>query len=115
MAYFPVFGALSLTFYIVRRIIRHYDTGPTQYFIKSNLETGEALIKKLGLTAGEQVSLTNGSTGFEVHVEARGTGSTYELIGKIEDNELFINVHQKMARGKIYAIDGDVVTVEFNY
>ena len=118
MAYIPVFGILSITFFVIRKIYNASNGGgntPKQYFIKADLQTGVPLIKKLALSPGEPVSLVNGSEGFEVHVEARGTGSYYELIGKVDDRELYARVRKNSVRGKIFNIDGDLVTIEFTY
>lgn len=115
MAYIPVFGILSLTFFIIRKIYNASKAGPKEYFIKADLQTGEPLIKKLGLTAGEQLLLVNVENSFEVKVQARGATAMYEDIGTIEDRELYERVLKGTVKGKIFFIYNGVVTVELNY
>ena len=86
-----------------------------EYFVTSNLTVPVETIKASGIDAGEAVTLKLGEEIQTVSVHATGTSWTPVHLGNITDYELYSKVSNDRAKATIYAINGDIVTLEFKY
>jgi hypothetical protein len=86
-----------------------------EYMITANMKMHPQDIANSGIETGELVTLTPASETHKVDLFATGTSWTPVLLGSIVDAELFYKLQQRKASAKIYAINGNLVTVELKY
>lgn len=114
-----VLTVLSIIIWIVSKVSNSSSSSSSsstvpEYDITANLKVDPALINQLNLGAGDAVTLEC-INGQDVNVIVQGSSWTPVSIGTISDIELSHKVRQKLARAKIFTINGDLVTVEFKY
>lgn len=85
------------------------------YFVTANLKVPVETIRASGIEAGETVTLQPSGDLQTTNIMATGTSWTPVHLGNIIDYELFAKVSKGRATAKIFAINGDVVTIEFKY
>lgn len=88
---------------------------PKEYFVTANLKVPVETVKASGIDVGEAVTLQLTNEPQTVSIHAQGTSWTPVHLGNVTDYELYSKVSQNNARARIYAINGDVVTLEFVY
>lgn len=86
-----------------------------EYFVTANLKVPVETVKTSGIDVGEAVTLQLTGEPQTVSVHAQGTSWTPVHLGNVIDYELYSKVSSNNARARIYAINGDVVTLEFVY
>ena len=91
--------------------------GPAEkeYMITANLTMNPETITTSGIGIGETVTLAPAQETHKIDLFATGTSWTPVSLGSIVDAELSYKVMQKKAIAKIFAINGDLVTVELKY
>ncbi|WP_294822366.1 hypothetical protein [uncultured Flavobacterium sp.] len=91
------------------------DTQRKEYFVTANLKVPVETVKASGIDVGEAVTLQLTGEPQTVSVHGQGTSWTPVHLGNITDYELYSKVSGNNARARIYAINGDIVTLEFVY
>ncbi len=112
-----IITVISLILGIVK-LVSGGDKSPErqkEYFVTANLKVPIETVQSSGIDAGETVTLQPTGEPQTVSVHATGTSWTPVHLGNITDYELYSKVSQSRASAKIYAINGDVVTLEFVY
>lgn len=89
--------------------------GEPDYMITANMKMHPQDIANSGIEAGETVTLKAAHETHKIDLFATGTSWTPVLLGSIVDAELSYKLEQTRASAKIYAINGDLVTVELKY
>lgn len=92
-----------------------HEAQPKEYFVTANLKVPVETVKASGIEADDPVTLQLTGEIQTVSVHASGTSWTPVHLGNIIDYELYSKVSTNRAKAKIYAINGDVVTLEFKY
>ncbi|AWH85496.1 hypothetical protein HYN59_10365 [Flavobacterium album] len=108
---------LSLVIGIAKLVIGSDKPAPREkeYFITANLKVPVDTIKACGIEEGEAVTLQPSGDMVTINVTATGTSWTPVQLGSVSDYELYSKVSLGRAKAKIFAINGDVVTIEFKY
>ncbi|MGQ2983918.1 hypothetical protein [Flavobacterium sp.] len=112
-----VITVISLILGIVK-LVSGGDKSPErqkEYFVTANLTVPVETVKTSGIDVGDAVTLELTGETQTVSIHAQETSWTSVHLGNVTDYELFTKVSQNNARARIYAINGDVVTLEFVY
>ena len=114
-----VIKVIALLIWLFVYLLRKYSNfkpalTPDDFNITSNLTVPKDKIAQLQLKAGDylMLELTDNA---EVDVVVKDNRDETTVLGTINDPELYYKVRQKIASASIFAISGDIVTVEFKY
>ena len=115
-----IFTVISIVLFIIKLANRFSgdsseEHGEKEYFITADLKVDEETVTTINLEAGEPVTLSTDPGSHIVTVVATGTSWTPVSLGTLADAELYYKVMQRAVTAKVYAINGDIVTVEFKY